>query len=108
MADLGSPVRDGAELCRRMQAFLADEARGGPEIADLIGHLGQVGEVAIFGGMARDIARGGAAAFASDVDLVVLGARGLGAIERFVLGSVSEGVLRHADRPVLIVKGHPA
>jgi hypothetical protein len=71
MADLGSPVRDGAELCRRMQAFLADEARGGPEIADLIGHLGQVGEVAIFGGMARDIARGGAAAFASDVDLVV-------------------------------------
>ena len=71
MADLGSPVRDGAELCRRMQAFLADEARGGPEIADLIGHLGQVGEVAIFGGMARDLARGGAAAFASDVDLVV-------------------------------------
>jgi nucleotide-binding universal stress UspA family protein len=39
-----------------------------------------------------------------DVDFVVLGARGLGALERFLLGSVSEGVLRHADRPVLIVK----
>jgi nucleotide-binding universal stress UspA family protein len=39
-----------------------------------------------------------------DVDLVVVGARGLGALERIMLGSVSEGVLRHADRPVLIVK----
>jgi nucleotide-binding universal stress UspA family protein len=39
-----------------------------------------------------------------DVDLVVVGARGLGALERVLLGSVSEGVLRHADRPVLIVK----
>jgi nucleotide-binding universal stress UspA family protein len=39
------------------------------------------------------------------VDLVVLGARGLGAIQRLLLGSVSEGVLRHVDRPVLIVKG---
>jgi nucleotide-binding universal stress UspA family protein len=38
------------------------------------------------------------------VDLVVLGARGLGALKRLVLGSVSEGVLRHVDRPVLIVK----
>ena len=38
------------------------------------------------------------------VDLVVLGARGLGAIQRLLLGSVSEGVLRHVDRPVLIVK----
>jgi len=34
----------------------------------------------------------------------VVGARGLGALERILLGSVSEGVLRHADRPVLIVK----
>jgi nucleotide-binding universal stress UspA family protein len=39
-----------------------------------------------------------------DVDLVVVGARGLGTLERILLGSVSEGVLRHVDRPVLIVK----
>jgi len=44
------------------------------------------------------------AAAAPDVGLVVVGARGLGALERLVLGSVSEGVLRHVDRPVLIVK----
>jgi nucleotide-binding universal stress UspA family protein len=44
------------------------------------------------------------AATTPDVDLVVVGARGLGALERLLLGSVSEGVLRHVDRPVLIVK----
>ena len=39
-----------------------------------------------------------------EVDLVVVGARGLGTLQRLWLGSVSEGVLRHAARPVLIVK----
>jgi nucleotide-binding universal stress UspA family protein len=44
------------------------------------------------------------AAAAPGVDLVVVGARGIGTLKRVVLGSVSEGVLRHVDRPVLIVK----
>jgi nucleotide-binding universal stress UspA family protein len=44
------------------------------------------------------------AAARPDVDLIVAGARGLGTLERLLLGSVSEGVLRHADRPLLIVK----
>lgn len=37
-------------------------------------------------------------------DLVVVGARGLGAVKRFLLGSVSEEILRGARCPVLIVK----
>jgi nucleotide-binding universal stress UspA family protein len=45
-----------------------------------------------------------AAANRPGCDLVVVGARGLGALERLVLGSVSERVLRHARCPVLIVK----
>jgi len=40
-----------------------------------------------------------------DADLVVVGARGRGGIERLLLGSVSERVLRDTRRPVLIVKG---
>jgi len=45
------------------------------------------------------------AAAAADADLVVVGARGLGALKRLLLGSVSEGVLRNAERSVLIVRG---
>ena len=38
------------------------------------------------------------------VDLVVLGARGLRTIGRLLLGSVSETVLHHVSRPVVIVR----
>ena len=37
-----------------------------------------------------------------DVDLIVVGSRGLGPIAGTLLGSVSREVLHHADRPVLI------
>ena len=40
-------------------------------------------------------------------DLIVVGARGLGLIKRFLLGSVSLAVARHAHCPVLVVKGRP-
>jgi nucleotide-binding universal stress UspA family protein len=40
-------------------------------------------------------------------DLVVLGARGLGAFAGLLLGSVSLGVARHTACPVLITKGPP-
>ncbi|MGB9838145.1 universal stress protein [Methanothermobacter sp.] len=38
-----------------------------------------------------------------DVDLIVVGASGKHALERFLLGSVSEKVVRHARVPVLVV-----
>ena len=37
-------------------------------------------------------------------DLVVIGARGLSKMKEMVLGSVSDGVTRHAYCPVLVVK----
>ncbi|MDG2774632.1 universal stress protein, partial [Vibrio parahaemolyticus] len=39
-----------------------------------------------------------------DVDLIVIGTRGLGAFQRAVLGGVSHKVVTHADRSVLVVK----
>jgi nucleotide-binding universal stress UspA family protein len=44
------------------------------------------------------------AAEAEDVDLILVGAHGRGAIGRLVMGSVSEYVARHAPCPVLIVR----
>ena len=38
-------------------------------------------------------------------DLIVVGSRGLGNIERMVLGSVSEFVANNAKCPVIIVRG---
>jgi nucleotide-binding universal stress UspA family protein len=45
-----------------------------------------------------------ALADAKNADLIVLGCHGRGAVASAVLGSVSQGVLRHASRPVLVVK----
>jgi nucleotide-binding universal stress UspA family protein len=38
-----------------------------------------------------------------EASLIVLGSRGLTGIKSILLGSVSQAVLQHADRPVMIV-----
>ena len=38
-----------------------------------------------------------------DADMIVIGSRGRGAVTSAVLGSVSQGVIHAADRPVLVV-----
>jgi nucleotide-binding universal stress UspA family protein len=40
-----------------------------------------------------------------DAAMIVVGARGLSGVQKVLLGSVSEKVVRHADRPVLVM--HP-
>jgi nucleotide-binding universal stress UspA family protein len=45
----------------------------------------------------------------TDVDLIVMGTHGRGGLDKLILGSVAEGVVRKADRPVLTVRiGDPA
>jgi nucleotide-binding universal stress UspA family protein len=45
---------------------------------------------------------------ALDVGLIVIGSRGLGAISRALMGSVSDSVVRHAHCPVFMVRGDRA
>jgi nucleotide-binding universal stress UspA family protein len=42
------------------------------------------------------------------VGTIVIGSRGLGAIRRALMGSVSESVIRHAHCPVFVVRGDGA
>lgn len=42
----------------------------------------------------------------ADVDLVITGSRGLGGLQRLLLGSVAHHVLLHARSSVLIMRGH--
>jgi len=39
-----------------------------------------------------------------DADLIVVGDRGRSKIKRMLLGSVSDRVVRHADRAVMVVR----
>lgn len=45
------------------------------------------------------------AATAEDADLIVVGSHGRGRVGRFLIGSVSDHVIRHATPPVLVVRG---
>jgi nucleotide-binding universal stress UspA family protein len=42
-----------------------------------------------------------------NVDVIVVGSHGRGAIERLLLGSVSDQIVRHAPCPVLVVRPAP-
>jgi nucleotide-binding universal stress UspA family protein len=42
-----------------------------------------------------------------NVDVIVVGSHGRGAIERLLLGSVSDQIVRHAPCPVLVVRPKP-
>ena len=45
---------------------------------------------------------------ASNASLIVMGSHGRGGVQRLLLGSVAEGVLRHSQIPVLIAKASKA
>jgi nucleotide-binding universal stress UspA family protein len=42
-----------------------------------------------------------------NVDVIVVGSHGRGALERLLLGSVSDQVVRHAPCPVLVIRPRP-
>jgi nucleotide-binding universal stress UspA family protein len=64
--------------------------------ATVVGALGEQGSpVAVIDERAAQV----------DADLIVTGSRDLGMVQRLLVGSVSDGVLRTTHRPVLIVRG---
>jgi nucleotide-binding universal stress UspA family protein len=89
------PREDRRKQRADADAILTDAAAILAEVRRPVERLGSEGDPA------REIVR---MARGRDVDLVVLGARGLRTIGRLLLGSVSETVLHHVGRPVVIVR----
>ena len=88
---VGMLSEDGREATGKIRA-LAEEA--GVECEELV----------VLGSPKRTII---AAAEEVGADPIVLGAEGMSGLEHTLIGSVSEEVLRHANRTVLVVGGHP-
>lgn len=95
--DVPASVNELVDQCRAEGEKLLDETRqrcapwaASVETKLLDGHPSQE----IVGAAEREQA-----------DLIVLGARGLGAVQRFFLGSVSDKISKYADCSVLIVRG---
>jgi nucleotide-binding universal stress UspA family protein len=93
-AEMRESLIGGAE--RDAETFLKEQAEkirsDGGKVADT--HLRS-------GDPDKEILR---AAEALGVGLIVMGSRGLGAISRMLIGSVSDSVVRHAHCPVLVMR----
>jgi nucleotide-binding universal stress UspA family protein len=70
-----------------------DEVRAAG-VATVVGHLHTGRPVEEILRVAEDVEAG----------LIVIGSRGLGAVQRTFVGSVSEGVVHHSTRPVLVLR----
>jgi len=92
--DVRESLIGGAE--RDAETFLKEQAEqigsDGGKVADT--HLRS-------GDPDKEILR---AAEALGAGLIVLGSRGLGAVSRMLIGSVSDSVVRHAHCPVLVIR----
>jgi nucleotide-binding universal stress UspA family protein len=82
-------ARDG-ELLAREADRLRSEGAEGAEVHLRVGPI--VDEILDLGDELR-------------ASLIVIGSRGLGLVKNLLLGSVSEGVVHHSRRPVLVARG---
>jgi len=95
-AGASAPLRDSAD----------DEARLTSEA--LAGFQAEHPDVVVEQSLVRGSARNSLLEASTSAALVVVGTRSHGQVMSAVLGSVSHGVLHHAQVPVAIISGHPS
>jgi len=85
---------------------IAIEVRAGKKLLERLGRRAEgtptTVEFAAVGNPALEVAR---AAKEWPADVIVIGSHGRGGLRRVLMGSVAEGVMRHAPCPVLVVRG---
>jgi nucleotide-binding universal stress UspA family protein len=102
---VGRGLGDGHEDQRRIDQIRAgqeagaqaivEEARANGADATFLVWEGEPGEAIV------------SAAEAESADLIVVGSHGRGPMGRFLVGSVSDFIVRHASCPVLVVRSDP-
>jgi nucleotide-binding universal stress UspA family protein len=92
--------QDGAAIDSANEASARAIAGEGADRANAAGLRARPETATMHGAAAAAIL---AAAEAAGAEAIVMGTRGRGGVTSFLMGSVSHGVLQHADRPVLVV-----
>jgi nucleotide-binding universal stress UspA family protein len=93
-ADLGATAEARATLTTKAQSIVQRAKAAGADATFLVWE-GEPGEAIV------------AAADSESVDLIVVGSHGRSGVSRFLIGSVSDFVVRHAHCPVMVVRARP-
>jgi nucleotide-binding universal stress UspA family protein len=93
-----------AEWKKHMQEHLMEQGRGATKYVETAGKIVNVvvEPVILEGNPADEIVN---FAEKNDIELIVIGTLGKTGVQRFLLGSVAENVIRHSKVPVLVVRG---
>lgn len=99
------PYPKNAELEKVLVDYLRDEGKKATAYVEDSGKAGniEVESVLLEGSPAQEIID---FAERNGINLIVIGTHGKSAIERFLLGSVAENVVRHSKIAVLVVRGN--
>jgi len=120
-ASLAAKLGVGVVLLHAMQQVVLPVGGGGPEVLSELQHSLQAESSRLLAAMAdkarshgvaveTEVSVGSAAlairerAEAADIQMVVMGSRGQGAVARLLLGSVAAEVVHTAPKPVVVVR----
>lgn len=102
---VGPGLRDGVASGRRIDQLRAELESGAQAVVEEARANGANATFLVWEGEPGEAIVG--AAEAEGADLIVVGSHGRGPVGRFLVGSVSDFIVRHASCPVLVVRSEP-
>lgn len=102
---VGPGMRDGDGSGRRVDQLRAGRETGVQAVVQDARAMGADATFLVWEGEPGEAIV--SAAEAEGVDMIVVGSHGRGPVGRFLVGSVSDFIVRHASCPVLVVRSEP-